>query len=644
VLATQTTGNLWFVLPRIAPPPGGVDRVGFLMLAHRGLIELHAGDGRPFLAADGTLGGVPLFATCDAAPHADWIPVFRGHAPQHEAMLTWLTPHDERGWLLRCTVRNTGPTAQVLQIAYTLRWGATFVSTYDRDPLHGTLRLLPNGWGGGIGLAWATARTEFGLGIGCTPGGAMHLRLTGADGPEIWAGDPAQGPERAFPPGTTAELTCRRDVLLAPESVETFDLFLSIAPTPKAACLDARYLREQGFPRWYEQTTRALHALNAELPAALAEDPPLAALVRRNRLFCYFYSLGRTLDTEEICPVTSRSSDYYVSAAYWDRDSLLWSFPTILDMDRALAATMLECAFGRQGRNIGIHSRFIDGAMCEPGFELDELCAPVLALDRYLTATEDWGVFERLAFASALRRIERMLDERRHPAVALFSTDYLPTDDLAAQPYCIYDNVLVWRMCGALERIMHAREEPEAAQRWADLRREIAAAIREHGTREHAGRRQFIWTTDLKGACELYDEPPGSLALLAALGFVTNDDPVFQATCDWIYSPQNPFYFAEVDEIGCRHEPHPWVLAVANSLLLPHRRAGALELLRRLKMDMGLACEAVHEQTGLVVSGRHFATCAGFLCHAIVTAVRAGVRGGSAATDRDCGAARPRGV
>ena len=83
--------------------------------------------------------------------------------------------------------------------------------------------------------------------------------------------------------------------------------------------------------------------------------------------FCLFYSTGLTLDTEERVLVTSRSPRYYVSAAYWDRDSLLWSFPTLLDADHELAREALLYAFGRQARNIGTHSRYIDGTVLEPG-------------------------------------------------------------------------------------------------------------------------------------------------------------------------------------------------------------------------------------------------------------------------------------
>ena len=106
------------------------------------------------------------------------------------------------------------------------------------------------------------------------------------------------------------------------------------------------------------------------------------------------FSTGITLDTEELVLVTSRSPRYYVSAAYWDRDSLLWSFPAILDADRELARRMLEYVFGRQQRNIGVHSRFIDGTVLEPGFELDELIAPVLALGRYVEVTGDHSLLD----------------------------------------------------------------------------------------------------------------------------------------------------------------------------------------------------------------------------------------------------------
>ena len=84
---------------------------------------------------------------------------------------------------------------------------------------------------------------------------------------------------------------------------------------------------------------------------------------------------GRTIDTEELCMMTSRSPRYYVSAAYWDRDSLLWAFPAIVEADGNYARELLLSIFQRQGRNFGIHSRYIDGTVLEPALNWMN-CAP----------------------------------------------------------------------------------------------------------------------------------------------------------------------------------------------------------------------------------------------------------------------------
>ena len=164
-----------------------------------------------------------------------------------------------------------------------------------------------------------------------------------------------------------------------------------------------------------------------------------------NQFFCLFYATGRTFDTEELICATSRSTRYYVSAAYWDRDSLLWAFPTILRADAALAKEVLTYVFTRQRQNIGVHSRFIDGTMLEPGFELDELVAPVLALQAYLSKTRDEAFLQERFVQDGLSLILARLREARHPDTALYETFLQPTDDEIVHPYLTYDNVLVWR-------------------------------------------------------------------------------------------------------------------------------------------------------------------------------------------------------
>lgn len=622
ILATQTTGNLWFALPRVAPPPGGVDRLAFLTMRDRGLIELSARKRTdPFLSAGLKIDGRDACTTTESVMLDDWIPRFTGGADGVTFTMTWLCCTQRRGLVLRVSVENGSSKPVDAEMSFTLRWAKTAITTYEADPIDGRISLDPNGWGGGIALGWVTARTDFALGIGTGDEGAMSLRVIAADG-SVNELDPRSGPVRRFQPGAQVELVCTKSVQLAAGEKTHYDLFLSAAPDTKAAPLHARYLRDLGFDALLSESRHHLAQLNSNLPAALAQDEYLGPLARRNRLFCYYYSQGRTLDSEELCPVTSRSSDYYVSAAYWDRDTLLWSFPTILDMDAAAAREVLQVAFGRQGRNIGQHSRFIDGTVCEPGFELDELCAPMIALDAYLRTTGDWSLIDSPVFTERFEQIEYELLQRKHPTVALFSTEYLPTDDLAVYPYCTYNNVLVWVLCGAMRRVADYRKDVAAVARWTILREHVHDAIWANCVALDNGEKLFAWSTDVQGKFRLYDEPPGSLTLLPWYGFCSYDDPIYKATVGWIYSTRNPHYFPQADEIGCLHEPHPWVLAVANSLLIPQRRDAALALLSRSNMDHGLACEAIHEATGEVISGRHFATCAGFLCHALVTSFR----------------------
>ena len=360
---------------------------------------------------------------------------------------------------------------------------------------------------------------------------------------------------------------------------------------------------------WDWELRRSLAWLKGR--SRLFADGALTRLYNTNLFFCIFYSTGRTLDTEELVLVTSRSPRYYVSAAYWDRDSLLWSFPAVLDADPALAREMLGYVFGRQRRNIGVHSRFIDGAVLEPGFELDELVAPVLALERYADETGDLSVFEAPDVRRGIEEILRKLDAVRAEGCELYETFLQPTDDERVYPYLTYDNVLVWRALRALGRLLGREELTRRAEA-------VRRAIYENCVFDG----MFAWSVDLQGGHDVYDEPPGSLLLLPYYGFCAADDPLYLKTAEAIRSPDYAYSFAgcEIAEIGCPHAPHPWLLSIGNSLLCG-RSEQALEHLRRAKLDNGIACESVDEHTGECATGEAFATCAGFICHALRSAL-----------------------
>ena len=385
------------------------------------------------------------------------------------------------------------------------------------------------------------------------------------------------------------------------------ELIFGVGVETVAAATSAKHLLRLGYARCLRET---LEWLGKRMLSA--RDATVARMMNENLFFSFFFASGRALDTEELCLMTSRSPRYYVSAAYWDRDSLLWSFPAIVLTDGAYAREILVHVFARQIRNVGQHSRYIDGTLLEPGFELDELCAPVIALERYLLRTNDRVLLQEPCVKSGLLRILSVLESKRHPEIELYETFLQPTDDEIVYPYLTYDNVLVWRVLLLLSDWL---ERPELARR--------AQAVREAVYRHCVKDGQFVWSTDLQGHFDIYDEPPGSLQLLPHYGFCAMDDPVWQKTVRTIRSQEYPLSFAgrPIAEIGCRHAPHPWVLSICNSLLCGHADT-ALAHLARTHMDNGLACESVNEDTGACETGAAFATCAGFLAYALWHAAR----------------------
>ena len=99
---------------------------------------------------------------------------------------------------------------------------------------------------------------------------------------------------------------------------------------------------------WDEWTKSLVLLAGREVPLAARVLPlqRFRALANRNLFFNYFFALGKTVDTDQLAAVTSRSPRYYVSAAFWGRDCLLWSFPGVLlaarDRETGLYATFLD--------------------------------------------------------------------------------------------------------------------------------------------------------------------------------------------------------------------------------------------------------------------------------------------------------------
>ena len=587
------TGNEYVSLPMIRETDGSIEGLSFLHMGAKGMLEMRGTVENPLLKPFLQVNHkeTPLSNLKWNRLH-HWIPTFTAAAGNMEVEGLILAPIDERGFGYRLKIKNRGAGAEIC-LGLRGNWAETRHSINESKPIEIRKNLYPSGWNH------------------CS---VMDLRpdLSLFAFAPIYTEQPCECPIQSEFEKVNEEVHFRLELpaTVAPDDCVTVCFWFGLGFEEVAAATSAKEMLRQGFDRELEKTCNWL--LERERTVG---DPGLDEILNINLFFSYFFGGGKTLDTEEFVLMTSRSPRYYVSAAYWDRDSLLWSFPAILLADTETAREMLYYVFTRQIRNVGIHSRFIDGTLLEPGFELDELCAPVIALLRYVEHTGDTQILHEAWIRNGLERILKRLRTKRHPDTALYETFLQPTDDLRVYPYLTYDNVLVWYCFRKL-----AKYYPEYAQLEAEAQA-VKMAIDAHCVKEKDGKKMFAWSVDLAGNWDIYDEPPGSLLLLPHYGFCSFDDEVWQHTVELIRRKNYPYSFADcpIAEIGCPHAPHPWVLSIANSFL-SGKREEARKHLSLCKLDNGIACESVDEYTGESTTGDAFATCAGFLAYAIDTA------------------------
>ena len=92
----------------------------------------------------------------------------------------------------------------------------------------------------------------------------------------------------------------------------------------------------------------------------------------------------------------------------------------------------------------------------------------------------------------------------------------------------------------------------------------------------------------------------------------------------WIDSADDPHPgpAGRFQAASCGHAPYSWTLSLAN-MVLSGRGDRAAEILRSASLNGGLACVTFDVETGLPKTGRHFATCAGFLGYALYAWLKA---------------------
>jgi hypothetical protein len=431
-------------------------------------------------------------------------------------------------------------------------------------------------------------------------------------------------------PGSTAKVSSEpvsvspgvhtnHDVVLAPGQSEEVHYVLSVGLEEYSAGQSAQVL-DQSIDRNGADALIAQAAAWCKRRTRTTGRTDLDLRMNRNYLFTELYAWGKALDTEQLTGITSRSPRYYVSAAYWDRDAMLWSFPGLLDIDIPFAREALNYALTVQLRNTGTHSRFIDGIALEEGYELDEGVAPVIALNAYVSRTDDQDFLE--AHREALTNLIDRLQEHFDRDIGLYSTLQDAQDQYRKQQFSTYDNVLVWKAlvdaAGLYGRLKDTVREKELKRQAVDLH---AAILHRCISTQAPGAVGPILVSATDGRNPIFaDVPPGSLLKLPALGFIAENDPLFVRTYDWLHSANYAFSNSgqEYGLPGSYRLPFTSVWTVADHLGLKQGREQALNILLGSEWDSGIISEGVSSTTGIADhDGRAFATAAGYMAHAI---------------------------
>ena len=594
------TGNEWIALPEIRASDGAIVSFNVLSMRDRGLLEVRGESGTPALQPYFMVDGKPLqFRNPTWELIEYWIPVAHLAMDGLDATITYCVPPGSRGAFIHMTLTNRRAEAAPITLGMKASWGALDRVTYLPVALRGERSVTPAPWVDSAEVfPFVTNDTQFAWSL-------IHEGSVGYTSVPPQSLSPALDAQRAvaLAPGETAEAN-----FVLGAGIEEF----SAAHSAKALreLIDrngASFMIDQA-AAWCKRRTRT------------TGQPDLDVLMNRNFLFTALYAWGKTIDTEQVVGVTSRSPRYYVSAAYWDRDAMLWSFPGLLDIDPSLARDALEYALTIQLRNTGVHSRFIDGVVLEDGLELDEVVAPIIAAAEYIKRTNDDAFLA--SHRAAIGTLRDRLFDSFDPASGLYITLQDSQDEYQKRPFLTYDNVLSWRalldLATLFDRLKDTPSARDLTQRAAALR----AAIMKSSISDQAPGAMgpiFVCATDGKNPL-FADVPPGSLMKLPALGFISENDPVFVRTYEWLHSKNYKYSYSDQPYglPGSYRLPFTTSWVMADQLLLMRGREQALKVLRTSAWDGGIVSEGVDPTSAVMDSaGRAFATAAGYVAHAI---------------------------
>lgn len=571
------TGNLTISLPELTEN-GDCLSLNVVSAAQRGLVEAVGSPTAPLLAPRLTVNSSRVsISGLEWERELSWLPVGRTATPEHSLVVRYLVPIEENGVAARLEYTNQSESDQWVELEWRSEWHETYVRHFRAKKLTAQISEREDTWTGCRTL-YAGTETLI-LALSWRPGnGAVLLP------------DPVAGVAGVI-----------RAARVLPGETLILDCYLGVAIEPDGSSGTALHLRRTGFDTLHSRTTSWLAARSLK-----TDFPELNARLNLNLFFNYFFSQADCIDNEQAVMLTSRSPRYYVCGAFWSRDAYSWSFPAILLADAHRARRVLIQSIATAANNIAHHALYITGTRLYPGFELDELTAPMIAIARYIAMTGDRTVGDEPAILAFRRHFLSELEQWHGPA-GLYGTFLLPTDDPTDYPFVATANATVV----AALRVAADLEDDEPTQVTLHLQAdELAELIPQ--LLVHDGR--WAWAINDSGEPEWRDEPPLSLRTLAYWGATEPTDRAFTATTRWLTTEYDYHYPGRYPGAGAPHFAAPSSFDLANRMLTANDSLGdPLRQFVETPLDNGVGCESWDPETGRVHSGAAMASVAGFL-------------------------------
>ncbi|MCF7932147.1 MAG: glycoside hydrolase family 125 protein [Acholeplasmataceae bacterium] len=258
-----------------------------------------------------------------------------------------------------------------------------------------------------------------------------------------------------------------------------------------------------------------------------------------------------------------------------------------------------------------------DGSTWERKFEVDSLAYPLWLATKYYTLTGDDDIFDTFFLMTLETVLDTLVAEQNHDdanydiasvsqsdknkypnevalGIGLVWNGYRPSDDVTKYKYLIPSNMFMVSVLEDLSAIMNAiGSDPILSTRASDLASLIRTAIETYGTYDHPTYgKMYAYEVDGLGQYNLMDDANiPSLLSIPWLGYVDQDDPIYQNTRRFILSSDNPYYFegSFASGIGSEHTPAPyvWPMAMAMRMMTSDDQAEIFEAFHMQLLNTG---------------------------------------------------------